>query len=84
MPKDRCVSFYSAAAKFYKDNVWSIFKSKVFDRFARKHDLTDADVRDAASDVMTGQVDADLGGGVFKQRIAQAGWARRAQCDLGC
>jgi hypothetical protein len=28
VPKDRCVSFYNAAAKFYKDNVWSTFKSK--------------------------------------------------------
>ncbi len=51
----------------------SILKSKVFDRFARKHDLTDADIRDAANDVMTGQADADLGGGVFKQRVARDG-----------
>lgn len=51
----------------------SIFKSKVFDRFARKHDLTDADIRDAANDVMAGRADADLGEGVFKQRIARDG-----------
>lgn len=51
----------------------SIFKSKVFDRIARKHDLTDADICEAANDVMSGQADADLGGGVFKQRIARDG-----------
>jgi hypothetical protein len=33
VPKDRCVSFYNAAAKFYKDNVWSTFKSKVWPFF---------------------------------------------------
>jgi len=28
VPKERCVSFYDAAAKFYKANIWTTFKSK--------------------------------------------------------
>ena len=51
----------------------SIFMTKVFDRFARKHDLADTDICQAANEVMAGDADADLGGGVFKQRIARDG-----------
>jgi hypothetical protein len=49
------------------------YKTKPFARFARKERLTDRDLWRAATDVMAGRVDADLGGGVVKQRIARAG-----------
>lgn len=49
----------------------SIFKTKEFARFARKAKLTDAKLTKAAADVTAGQYDADLGGGVYKQRVAQ-------------
>jgi hypothetical protein len=50
-----------------------IFKTKVFSRFTRKVDLDDAALRKAILDVGRGLIDADLGGGVIKQRIARPG-----------
>ena len=50
-----------------------IFKNKSFARFARKAGLTDANLRKAISDAERGLIDADLGGGVIKQRIARPG-----------
>jgi len=51
----------------------SVYKTKEFSRFARKADLKSADLLDAAQAVASGQWDANLGGGVFKQRIARDG-----------
>ena len=51
----------------------SAFKSKAFARFARKAGLTDAQLALAAEQVMAGLFDADLGGGVYKQRVARSG-----------
>ena len=50
-----------------------IFKNKPFVRFARKAALGDEALRKVVSDAEMGLVDADLGGGVIKQRIARAG-----------
>lgn len=51
----------------------SVYKTKAFSRFARKADLGSAELLEAANAVASGQWDADLGGGVFKQRIAREG-----------
>jgi hypothetical protein len=51
----------------------SVYKTKEFSKFARKADLASAELLDAARSVASGQWDADLGGGVFKQRIAREG-----------
>jgi hypothetical protein len=50
-----------------------IFKTKVFSRFARKAGLGDAVLREAIASAERGLIDADLGGGVIKQRIARPG-----------
>ncbi len=50
-----------------------IFKNKPFVRFARKAGLGDKELKRAIDDAERGLVDADLGGGVFKQRIARPG-----------
>ena len=50
-----------------------IFRNKPFTRFARKVRIADADLCDAVSNVEKGLIDADLGGGVIKQRIARKG-----------
>ncbi len=50
-----------------------VFKNKPFARFARKAGLTDGVLSKAMEAIGRGQVDADLGGGVIKQRIARAG-----------
>lgn len=51
----------------------SVYQTKEFARFARKAKLTSRAMMDAAADVADGRYDADLGGGVFKQRIAREG-----------
>jgi len=51
----------------------SVYKTKEFSKFARKADLGSAELFEAAKSVASGRWDADLGGGVFKQRIARDG-----------
>lgn len=51
----------------------SVYKTKAFARFCRKAGLTDAQLAAAAALVVEGRFDADLGGGVYKQRVARAG-----------
>jgi hypothetical protein len=50
-----------------------IFKTRWFERFARKEKIRDPVLADAVARAEKGQVDADLGGGVIKQRIAGLG-----------
>lgn len=50
-----------------------IFKNKAFIRFARKARMTDAVLCDAIERAERGLIDADLGGGVIKQRVARPG-----------
>jgi len=50
-----------------------IFKNKSFARFARKARIADAALCEAIGNAEGGLVDADLGGGVIKQRIARPG-----------
>lgn len=50
-----------------------VYETKVFSRFARKSGLKAEALLEAARDVIAGRWDADLGGGVFKQRVARAG-----------
>jgi hypothetical protein len=53
-----------------------VFKTKWFDRFARKERITDAALCDAVDRAVKGTIDADLGGGVIKQRVARGGQGR--------
>jgi len=53
-----------------------IFKSRWFQRFARKEGISDAGLREAVARAEKGQIDADLGGEVIKQRIARPGQGR--------
>ena len=53
-----------------------IFKNAWFERFARKQKIQDAALRDAVHRAERGLVDADLGGGVIKQRVARPGEGR--------
>ena len=48
-----------------------IFKNKWFARFAGKEDISDTKLREAVKDAEAGNIDADYGGGVIKQRIAR-------------
>ncbi len=53
-----------------------IFKSRWFQRFARKEGISDSVLREAVERAEKGQIDADLGGQVIKQRIARPGQGR--------
>lgn len=48
-----------------------VFKNKWFARFARKEGIGDEALYEAAFRAERGLIDADLGGGVIKQRIAR-------------
>ena len=50
-----------------------VLKNAWFGRFARKEKISAATLLDAAQRAENGQIDADLGGGVIKQRIARPG-----------
>ena len=50
-----------------------VLKTKAFSRFARKAALDDAALCKAVADAERGLIDADLGGGVIKPRIARRG-----------
>jgi hypothetical protein len=50
-----------------------VFRNKPFTRFARKARLDDTDLCRAVADIGNGLIDADLGGGVIKQRVARKG-----------
>ena len=50
-----------------------IFKTKWFQRFARKERIADGALLEAVARAEVGQIDADLGGGVIKQRVARPG-----------
>ncbi len=50
-----------------------VFKTKGFGRFTRKARIADEALSAAVEDMVRGLIDADLGGGVFKQRVARPG-----------
>lgn len=50
-----------------------VFKNKWFNRWAREEGITDAALGDAAAEVLAGRVEADLGGYLFKKRLAREG-----------
>jgi hypothetical protein len=55
----------------------TIYQTKGFNRFARKAKITAADLLDAVDRAHRGLIDADLGGGLIKQRIARPGQGKR-------
>jgi hypothetical protein len=54
-----------------------IYKTRHFNRWARKADLPDQALYRAVLEIRQGLVDADLGGGIIKKRIALPGHGKR-------
>jgi hypothetical protein len=50
-----------------------LFKNTWFNRFAKKEGITDGELREAVNQLEAGQADADLGGDVYKVRVARSG-----------
>ena len=53
-----------------------IFKTKWLVRFARRERITDRSLGEAIDRAARGLIDADLGGGIIKQRVARQGQGR--------
>ena len=53
-----------------------VYTTKEFGRFARKERIADAKLCEAVERAGKGLIDADLGGGLIKQRIARQGQGR--------
>ena len=53
-----------------------VFATKAFARFARKERLHDKELCEAVARAERGSVDAQLGGGLIKQRVARHGGGR--------
>ncbi|HEY4745430.1 MAG TPA: type II toxin-antitoxin system RelE/ParE family toxin [Desulfuromonadaceae bacterium] len=54
-----------------------IYKTRHFNRWARKAELTDRALCRAVAEIRQGLVDADLGGGIIKKRVALPGHGKR-------
>ena len=50
-----------------------VFKNAAFARLAEKYHLSDQILWEAVTGIAQGQIDANLGGGVIKQRLARPG-----------
>jgi hypothetical protein len=48
-------------------------KNTWFTRFAKKEGIKDAELREAVNQLEAGHTDADLGGNVYKMRVARSG-----------
>jgi hypothetical protein len=53
-----------------------VFKTRWLARFAKQEGIADASLREAIARAARGLVDADLGGGLIKQRVARRGKGR--------
>lgn len=54
-----------------------VFKMRGFKRFARREGLADATLAAAIRQAESGLIDADLGGGLIKLRVARSGGGKR-------
>jgi len=50
-----------------------VFKNRAFSRFADRNKISDEDLCEVVRRASQGLIDADLGGGVIKQRLARKG-----------
>jgi hypothetical protein len=56
--------------------ILQIFKTKVFSKFAKKEQISDAALLEAVARAEKGLIDAELGGCVIKQRVRREGQGR--------
>lgn len=47
-----------------------VYETRIFSRFARKESIKEKQLLDAVQRASDGLIDADLGGGLIKQRVA--------------
>ncbi len=54
-----------------------IFKVKTFNRWAKSEKLSNKQIKAAVNEMRNGLIDANLGNGIYKKRIAKKGRGRR-------
>lgn len=54
-----------------------VFKTRYFNRWMRKTELTDAALCEAVREMLQGLIDAHLGGGLVKKRVGLGGRGKR-------
>lgn len=57
--------------------VIKVFTTKNFARWAKKEKIDNKALKHAVDEIIDGQVEANLGGGLFKKRIARKGYGKR-------
>ena len=55
-----------------------VFKTKNFAKWAKKERITDASLGKVINELNAGLIDADLGGGLLKKRVARKGQGKRS------
>ena len=55
----------------------SIYKTRSFARWVKREGLADSDLCDAVVEMQKGLIDARLGGGLIKKRVARSGHGKR-------
>jgi len=55
----------------------AIFKTRTFARWVKREGLTDRDLLNAVAEMEKGLIDARLGGGLIKKRVARSGQGKR-------
>ena len=54
-----------------------IYKHQYFKQWAKSENITDAALKEAVNEINNGLYDANLGGGLFKKRVAMPGKGKR-------
>jgi len=54
-----------------------IFKYRLFEKWAKKHSVSDDDLKKAVIEIESGLYDANLGGNVYKKRVGRLGEGKR-------
>jgi len=54
-----------------------VLKTRTFTRWAQREGLADGDLISSVAEMKQGLIDARLGGGVFKKRVAKSGRGKR-------
>jgi hypothetical protein len=65
--------FLNGDTKWYNKFMRRVFKTRFFTRWMRKTELSDAALCQAIVEMAQGLIDADLGGGLVKKRVAMPG-----------
>lgn len=59
-----------------------VFRTRTFTRWMRRYCLSDDVLCGAVSEIVAGLIDADLGGGILKKRIAVSGQGKRGSARV--